>query len=574
MAEDATSTDNSPLDDPEDRASVKSINSIKSTSGKVDIQKLKNRLAIYARTCNTCSAFLNYTRTHSEEEVQRNHHDHVEHYSKVHKLPIKPAKRPLSGDGNQKPPKREPPKQPAMQLPPPRPKTPTQDYEMGSNASTTSSHDFEFKVTKNTSFKKLFVPFSVTTKTSNKFAPLATNVEPEQDPQDPLEPNPSHRQIADKVQATSPRPVVTKKSPPPIVLQGRLQDQKTFLEQANKITANPIELRYARKSVIVYPKTMADHDSLSRHFAQEEVQYHTYQVPEAKTHAFVMRNMRGNYSREELKDHLNDRYSLGCQQLFLMRNTGEDNPLYLVITTADWTLSKLQAQVKTVFASRVHWEHRRNRKIVSQCIRCQAWGHTMAGCHRMPRCSKCAGDHMTAGCPNREAASKCANCGGPHRAMSTNCPVYKYKLQTVQQAQQPPQRFVPAPPPTNPAWRKGGPAMRSQNTQQQLQQTRQAEARHPNFGANYNQHFPARPQRGERTRDHPQAAQPAVANNVQDRFAALRDKFATLESVLNLDQMIKAIDHLLGLLQGCEDRVAKFVASQKFFTQDIHQFDI
>uniref|UniRef100_A0A2A4J3A5 Pre-C2HC domain-containing protein n=1 Tax=Heliothis virescens TaxID=7102 RepID=A0A2A4J3A5_HELVI len=61
--------------------------------------------------------------------------------------------------------------------------------------------------------------------------------------------------------------------------------------------------------------------------------------------------------------------------------------------------------------------------IVTQCHRCQLWGHSQSNCFAQPRCVKCTGDHGTADCPRPKDRTLCTEppscvlCGnsGHHR---------------------------------------------------------------------------------------------------------------------------------------------------------------
>jgi hypothetical protein len=61
-----------------------------------------------------------------------------------------------------------------------------------------------------------------------------------------------------------------------------------------------------------------------------------------------------------------------------------------------------------------------------RCFRCQRIGHVADGCTAAQRCLVCAGDHsIRDGCTANIV--KCANCRGPHKASSTECPfIQKY----------------------------------------------------------------------------------------------------------------------------------------------------
>ena len=71
---------------------------------------------------------------------------------------------------------------------------------------------------------------------------------------------------------------------------------------------------------------------------------------------------------------------------------------------------------------------------ITQCRRCQAYGHLFKECSSAPRCCHCAGMHLTAACAHRNIGEylKCALCGGPHSATHTSCnsrEAERYRLQ-------------------------------------------------------------------------------------------------------------------------------------------------
>lgn len=59
-----------------------------------------------------------------------------------------------------------------------------------------------------------------------------------------------------------------------------------------------------------------------------------------------------------------------------------------------------------------------------RCYNCQLFGHAAGGCTRTRRCVHCSGNHTPDACPENSPAN-CANCKGPHRASSSDCPTYK-----------------------------------------------------------------------------------------------------------------------------------------------------
>ena len=131
---------------------------------------------------------------------------------------------------------------------------------------------------------------------------------------------------------------------------------------------------------------------------------------------------------------------------------GTRRPAFLIIMDRDVTLRQLEGKVKTLCNTRVWWSRHTNNKVISQCHRCQQWGHATSNCGAPAKCLKCAGPHLTAECKPEIAAEefKCANCSGNHCANSTDCPVYIKKIENLMTTAKPKNRFVQAPKPTNP----------------------------------------------------------------------------------------------------------------------------
>lgn len=85
------------------------------------------------------------------------------------------------------------------------------------------------------------------------------------------------------------------------------------------------------------------------------------------------------------------------------------------------TLKELRNNYCNIEYIRVRWEYQRvNKGKITQCFNCQMFGHGSSRCKVKTFCAKCAGNHLTADC--NELQEKCANCNGPHKAMSQNCP--------------------------------------------------------------------------------------------------------------------------------------------------------
>lgn len=68
-------------------------------------------------------------------------------------------------------------------------------------------------------------------------------------------------------------------------------------------------------------------------------------------------------------------------------------------------------------------EAKRKNNTVSQCHRCQKFGHAAKCCKAQWRCVKCGENHPTASCQRVKGkdTAKCANCGEEHTANYRGC---------------------------------------------------------------------------------------------------------------------------------------------------------
>ncbi|GJQ70726.1 hypothetical protein Trydic_g659 [Trypoxylus dichotomus] len=98
---------------------------------------------------------------------------------------------------------------------------------------------------------------------------------------------------------------------------------------------------------------------------------------------------------------------------------------------------------------------------VTQCHRCQLYGHRQRNCHAAAVCVKCAEPHQTAECTKpRDVPAKCALCSGPYNASYRGCPKSPYNNRREAPAPTPrpvAPKLVPRTAPKNPETRKPQP---------------------------------------------------------------------------------------------------------------------
>ena len=99
-----------------------------------------------------------------------------------------------------------------------------------------------------------------------------------------------------------------------------------------------------------------------------------------------------------------------------------DFPVRLVSLPKQIDLKKV-FKIKHLCSAIITWEPYINKKGVTQCHRCQKFGHGTKNCHLEPSCVKCGEVHLTEVCTKtKDTPPKCANCEGKHPASYSQCP--------------------------------------------------------------------------------------------------------------------------------------------------------
>jgi hypothetical protein len=177
--------------------------------------------------------------------------------------------------------------------------------------------------------------------------------------------------------------------------------------------------------------------------------FHTFTADEDKTVKSVLRGLP-EMPTEDIADDL-ERQGLNVVKVTTMKSKTETpggSRLYLVQFSPDTTAVTIRSIRYVCFTKATLIKYKRNNGHLTQCFRCQTYGHAAANCQRAPRCVKCVGNHTTSDCTKkeRETPAKCAGCGGDHPANYKNCPrrMEYLQLTTKRHQQQRPAAIAPA----------------------------------------------------------------------------------------------------------------------------------
>lgn len=401
----------------------------------------------------------------------------------------------------------------------------------------------------NGGIKKFLTQYNV--ETTNSFEALTNQNAQEMDLD--TQPSGAKRSTVTNSQTLDRNKTKTKR-PPPIVLHSKVNHHGKFCKEIDNDIKKGYHIKYTKNNTNVF---IHDHDEFSQYLEQineQNVEYHTYSTKYEKHHAFVIRGLDKSVETSDVKLSLTEMLGEKIINVYQMKNT---NGLFLIITDSSLKVQYLNHNCRYVCHTRIFWERQQNKKRITQCRRCQMWGHATTNCRANPKCVKCSKDHWSRECTlvKKEDASssifiKCANCSGPHLAMSTECPAYLSKLESIERQREMegnsqriiPRRtqFIPAPIPEN-AWKRN------------------------RTGKNQNVAPPSTPTTSEQARRNTNKQDNVEMPDLGDNnFTSLVSEFNELNSLVDLNYMISLVRKLNSTLKNCKNDLEKFITVNNF----------
>ena len=180
-------------------------------------------------------------------------------------------------------------------------------------------------------------------------------------------------------------------------------------------------------------------------------------------------------------------------QRFNRKDSQEKSTTVLVSFSSKEQKDKLLANGYRAFYQKFKVVEYREDPQVTQCFRCQAFGHHYHECQaEKQKCLRCAGDHRHRVCPKDRNDVCCANCGKNHVSTYRGCPVFKDAVKAEREKR----------PITAPAAPEG--MQQHHNHQNQMQQHQQSQQQC--------QHLPQQPQQQPQNdqQPHQQLPQPQL----------------------------------------------------------------
>lgn len=280
------------------------------------------------------------------------------------------------------------------------------------------------KTVKKVKQKVRYVPVPID---ANRFQPISSDEEDEED-------NMETEETSSRTKTTA---TANERRPPPIIIHGR-NITHNRLRELFADCDNGYQVRYTREKTLVYPNTTDIHTTMKNKLTAGKVEFHTFTPKGLKTSTFVIKGLDNNPEPESVLAELKS-----CKiEATNVRKMGPNTkrPHYIVTVADSETVESLNKKCRAILNVRVRFEKYLNKKKMTQCHRCQAWGHGTRNCNLEPTCVRCSQYHWTRDCPHKPDPTyipKCANCGKQgHAASQTTCEVYIAKVTRIEELQE------------------------------------------------------------------------------------------------------------------------------------------
>lgn len=229
------------------------------------------------------------------------------------------------------------------------------------------------------------------------------------------------------VEATNQSKTTTKKIPPPppiMVSEVNNLNQLNAEFKKEKMTENISIKKLKDKCFKISTVNENEYRTATKVLEENKILWHTYENKQVRPIRVMVKNLDHSYERKEIKEDL---ISKGYKIIDVTNKISrkDNKPLDMFILSFEHSENMDNIfKIKKIMNSIVYIEAIRHSRLIPQCKRCQAYGHTQKYCHKEMRCVKCTDIHLTKDCDkSKDQAPKCVNCGNLHPANYRGCMV-------------------------------------------------------------------------------------------------------------------------------------------------------
>uniref|UniRef100_A0A2A4JD01 Pre-C2HC domain-containing protein n=1 Tax=Heliothis virescens TaxID=7102 RepID=A0A2A4JD01_HELVI len=216
-------------------------------------------------------------------------------------------------------------------------------------------------------------------------------------------------------------------TPPPIVVESIKNYQEFYdLLSTNLMKDSFIMKMMNGEKVKINSYSDDSYRSITKLLLQNNCLWYSYENKQDRPIRVMAKNLHFSCLPNRIVEDLtNQGYKIEEAVNKLSWRSKEPLSMFMLSFKKDEDIKKIY-EIKSILGCKVEIQPLKTSKLIPQCKRCQAYGHTQKYCSKEPRCVKCTGKHLTRDCNKPvEAKPKCVHCGEPHPANYRGCIVAK-----------------------------------------------------------------------------------------------------------------------------------------------------
>ncbi|KAI5742222.1 hypothetical protein M8J77_004719 [Diaphorina citri] len=227
----------------------------------------------------------------------------------------------------------------------------------------------------------------------------------------------------------------------PIIVRKNGDNLVNINKMLTELCKGKFTLRHLGDSVSIRTTSITDHELIKKKLKDNNKMFHTFTPTDRRDTKTVMKGLSPDWDAKDIYDEIGKKIEVESVTKMTTKNMGI-YPMYIIRFKGHIPMTQIN-QVGYIFNMRIYWEKYSPKNRVTQCYRCQQYGHGQRNCNEAPKCLKCGKDHETKTC-SKPKAPTCALCSGPladslwpHLANSKKCPRYEtYKDKTMKKKNQ------------------------------------------------------------------------------------------------------------------------------------------
>lgn len=218
----------------------------------------------------------------------------------------------------------------------------------------------------------------------------------------------------------------------PIVVTANINNVKNFYDEIKQNSKDGTIIHFKSykdtKHIITYNKI--DYCNTQKYLQSKNIEFYAYTLKEDKPKKLCLKGIDKSYDVTDIYNEILQFTSdvIKVVQLKSLKDKNEMLSVYLVYFKSSCEINVMVKTIRYLCDHKIKWEpyHKSRKNMVTQCSKCQRFGHGSNNCNYSYRCIKCISQHEVNQCKNTPGDKpRCVNCSLEHPANYRNCKAYK-----------------------------------------------------------------------------------------------------------------------------------------------------